>query len=461
MGGIPLTIAAIETAPKPAFSFDAEWRRFGNWLLVWVVMANAGFIALWFVGAPPRFFDIVVAGFIGLIAKRFPFWLRYLSFVGFMVWTVLKFIGGLFSLTMSSLLYSIQFFLEIKPENSMEYIGVGIAILLILGIAFKVVKRDQNFSNPWMIIGGGVAFFSLAALDIQMGKDMRGHYFRAAPEGAIFKSATGQSGFAAAADGKRHLVLVIVESLGVPKDNAEMNKLLFAHYKDSAAVKARYNISQGTSPYYNSTTAGEVRELCGRWGDYYDLLEGKDESCLPARLAKKGYATEAVHSFVGNFFKRDIWYPNVGFETRSFADDLKDKGARNCGGVFPGACDRDVVKILGDKLRAAKEPTFLYWLTLNSHLPVPPGLNLNVDKCERISAKLAAEYPQICRQFAIWNDIDVEMVKEITAKDFPEADILIVGDHMPPYFDKHQRTQFDPETVPWLYLRHKDSAPAI
>ena len=274
-----------------------------------------------------------------------------------------------------------------------------------------------------MIIAGAAAFIGLAALDIQMGKDMRGHYFRPAPEGAMFKSATSASGFAAAADGKRNLVLVIVESLGVPKNNAEMNKLLFAHYKENAAVKARYEISQGTSPYYNSTTAGEVRELCGRWGDYYDLVDGKDDSCLPARLAKQGYATEAVHSFVGKFFKRETWHPNIGFRKRSFADDLKGQGARPCGGVFPGACDRDVVKILGEKLRAAKQPTFLYWLTLNSHLPVPPGLNLNVDKCERISAKLASEYPQICRQFAIWNDIDVAMVKEITAKE-----VFVVAD---------------------------------
>ncbi len=452
--------AATITGSKPAFSFDAEWRRFGNWLLVWVVMANVGFAALWFVGAPPRFFDIFVAGFVGLIVKRFPFWLRYISFTGFMVWSVLKFIGGLFSLSLSSLVYSIQFFLEIKPENSMEYIGVGVAILLILGIAFKVIKRDQNFSNPWMIIGGAAAFIGLAAIDIQIGKDMRGHYFREAPIGAEFKSATSESGFAAAPDGKRHLVMMMVESLGVPKDNAEMQKLLFTHYKDSPAVRARYEISQGTSPYYNSTTAGEVRELCGRWGDYYDLLDAKDESCLPAQLAKKGYATEAIHSFVGKFFKREIWYPNIGFEKRVFADDLKDSGARPCGGVFPGACDRDVVKILAQKLRAAEQPTFLYWLTLNSHLPVPPGLNLNVDKCARVSATLAAEYPQICRQFAIWNDVDIAMVKEITAKDFPATDILIVGDHMPPYFDKHQRTQFDPETVPWLYLRHKDNPEA-
>lgn len=64
----------------------------------------------------------------------------------------------------------------------------------------------------------------------------------------------------------------------------------------------------------------------------------------------------------------------------------------------------------------------------------------------------------ICRQFAIFDAIDKALVAEITASDFPEADILIVGDHMPPYYDRHHRSQFDPERVPWLYLRHKGGA---
>ena len=132
--------------------------------------------------------------------------------------------------------------------------------------------------------------------------------------------------------------------------------------------------------------------------------------------------------------------------------------AEKCGGVFPGACDRQIPQQIAAKLKAAQKPTFLYWLTLNSHLPVPSGLNLNVDNCERVSPLLKAEFPQICRQFAIYHDIQTALADEITASDFPDADILLVGDHMPPYFDRHHRTQFDPGQVPWLYLRRKDEA---
>lgn len=438
------------------FALDEEMKRFLHWALIWVFLANIGFMALWFIGAPQRWWEIGIIGFTGLVAKRFPFWLRYMSFIAVMTYSVLIFIGGMFNLNLSSLTYSIRFFLELKPGNAVEYLGVAAALVLILGIVYKLMRRDTNFSRPALIVAAGAMFIGLAVIDIQMGKGMRGHYKRLAPEGAAFTSGSGETGFFARADGKRNLVMIVVESMGVPSTNAEMKRLLFRQYKDSAAVADRYELSEGESQYYNSTTAGEVRELCGRWGDYYELVDAKDDNCFPAQLRRKGYDTVAMHSFSETFFQRGEWYPNIGFARSEFNTELMAAGARKCGGVFPGACDRDVPKQIAAKLKAAEKPTFLYWLTLNSHLPVPPGLNLDVDRCQRVSPILARDFPQICRQFNIWYDIDVAVVKEITAADFPETDILIVGDHMPPYFDRHHRTQFDPEHVPYLYLRYKD-----
>jgi hypothetical protein len=458
MGGVPVTAIAAKLE-RPAFwGIDAQLRQFGNWLLIWVVLANIGFVALWFSGAPPRHMEIVYAGLIGLVVKRFPFIIRYLSFAGIMVYSTLLFVGGLFNLNLASLVYSLQFFAEIKPGNSIDYIAGAGAILIVMALAWKLLKRDTNFSRPLLIAGAAGLCVTLAGLDLYMGKDMRGHYFRSAPAGAVFGSATESTGFAARADGKRHLVLIIVEAMGVPKNNPEMSRLLFAPLLGNPAVQARYDFKQGTAPYYNSTTAGEIRELCGRWGDYYDLLDRKDDGCLPTTFAKKGYDTLAMHSFTGSFFKREDWYPNIGFAKREFGKDMMKSGAEKCGGVFPGACDRQIPAQIAAKLKAAEKPMFLYWLTLNSHLPVPAGLNLNVDNCERISPILKSEFPQICRQFAIYTDIQVALASEIGAADFPDADILLVGDHMPPYFDRHHRTQFDPAHVPWLYLRRKDIA---
>jgi phosphoglycerol transferase MdoB-like AlkP superfamily enzyme len=170
-------------------------------------------------------------------------------------------------------------------------------------------------------------------------------------------------------------------------------------------------------------------------------------------LARGGAQTTAYHSFDGQFFDRDKWYPNIGFDKQLFRSELSKGGAEACGGVFPGVCDRDVPRQLAAHLKAANKPQFVYWLTVNTHLPVPERNNLDTENCERVSPKLASEYPMICRQIAIWDAIDAAMVKEITAADFPPTDILLVGDHMPPYFDRKSRTQFAPDRVPWLLLK--------
>jgi len=447
------------TMGKTAFRFNADFGRFLNWALIWIVLANIPFMAMWFVGAPPRAITIAIAGFTGLIVKRMPRVVQWIAFTGVMVYSLLSFVSGLFNLTLSSLVYSLQFFVELKPSSSFEYLAAGAVILAIMIASWFLLKRDTNFAKPLHILLGGALIFALVGADVTMGKGMRGHYFRAAPAGANFESAVEKTGFAARADGKRHLVLIMVESLGVPKDNQAMSDKLFAYYKNSA-IQARYDVSRGTNLYYNSTTAGEIREMCGRWGDYYDLVDVKDETCLPAQLAQKGYATHAIHSFKGEFFKRATWYPNIGFQSQEFWKDLEKRGAEWCGGVFAGACDRQVPALLAENLKKAKQPTFLYWLTLNAHLPVPTGSNLNADNCQRVSPELAKTFPMICRQFAIFDDIDKALVREITASDFPEADILLVGDHMPPFYDRHNRSQFDPERVPWLYLKYKGAPDA-
>ena len=437
-----------------------EWIKLGNWLLVWVVIANAGFALMWLVGAPPRWPEIMFIGATGLVVRERARWIQFVAFCVAMVWSVLGFLAGLFNLGMGSLLHSLKFFIELDPAQSSEYlIGAG-AIAVLIACAGLALRRRQYFRDTRLVFLAMLAVLALAGFDKWMGYGMRGHYKRAPVAGAPFSSAVGNSGFGVGAGAApRNLLVVVVESLGQPVGNPEMQRLLFARYREPA-VTARFELSSGTTTYYNSTTAGEVRELCGRWGDYYELLDHADDGCLPARLRKAGYETSAYHSFTGGFFDRETWYPHIGFDRRVFAEDLVGRGMRECGGVFAGACDRDVPPLLAAQLKQGKRPQFVYWLTLNSHLPVPPGLNLDVDHCERISATLAEQYPMICRQFAIWSAIDAALVKEITAADFPPTDILIVGDHMPPYFDRHHRSQFAPDRVPWLMLRWKGGAAA-
>ena len=40
----------------------------------------------------------------------------------------------------------------------------------------------------------------------------------------------------------------------------------------------------------------------------------------------------------------------------------------------------------------------------------------------------------------------------------PPTDFVIVGDHMPPFFNRDARLMFDDAHVPWLILRARDKA---
>ena len=66
MGSIPVTALTADMEKPSLWQVDDEVRKFGNWVLVWVVLANIGFAAMWFSGAPPRHMEIVYAGLIGL-----------------------------------------------------------------------------------------------------------------------------------------------------------------------------------------------------------------------------------------------------------------------------------------------------------------------------------------------------------------------------------------------------------
>lgn len=450
------SLLAGSTLPRPAFApgkrIAARLGPLGNWLLVWVALLNAPFAAMWFLGGPPRLAQIILTAGIGLIARGFPAWQRQALFVAALAYCALCEVAAIFNLELTSLLHSIRFLLELDPASSAQYAAAG-AMLLAAGLAGVVLAaRPMHFEGVKPTLGAIAAVAIVVGIDGYANHDLQGHYGRTAPTGAAFESAATNSGWAAPADGRTHKLLVMVESLGVPNGDPDMRRALFAAFRDPR-VRARYEVTTGATAYYNSTTAGEVRELCGRWGDYHDLLDRRDDGCLPARLRDEGYRTLGWHSFEGGFFERAAWYPNVGFQEQKFGPELLRDGAELCGGVFPGACDRDVPRMIGARLAEASQPTFLYWLTLNTHLPVPTEANLATGQCARISPRLARETPMICRQLDLWRQLDAALVRAIMADDFPATDVLVVGDHMPPYFERSMLTRFASDRVPWIRLK--------
>ena len=169
----------------------------------------------------------------------------------------------------------------------------------------------------------------------------------------------------------RKILLVVVESYGSPvSDNL---RLRLAEPFERPALKQRYEIRHGEVPFVGSTVSGEIRELCGqRITSPSNLNQVDFANCLPAILKKDGYETIAIHGFSSRMFGRNIWYPQLGFEKTLFVGDIETVGkTERCGHIFRGVCDSDVIKMIGNELvKSGTKRQFIYWLTLNTHLPV-------------------------------------------------------------------------------------------
>ncbi len=142
---------------------------------------------------------------------------------------------------------------------------------------------------------------------------------------------------------------------------------------------------------------------------------------MPHHFAEAGYTTTSVHAFTDYLFERATWYPQIGFQQMVFRKDLVAKGARDCPGIFPGACDVDVAPMIHDRLVQARSPQFVYWLTLNSHLPVVADDALGTTKCTRGTAQWRDDFASICRMFEL-----------------------------------HHKAADSISKVPWIYLRAKN-----
>jgi hypothetical protein len=429
-----------------------------TWALCWVVLPNLPFAAMWLVGGPPRVIEIFVTGMVGLVIRRAPFWVQFPAFVVLLAASLIAFVSALFSLSIKSMFYSLRFVAELRPSASLEYLVVAACLVLTLALAWRFLRQRQDFDAPLHIVAAGAMIFALCGLDLWASAGTRGSYRGVPAADAPFSSAATQTRFDTLAGDGNHLLVVMVEAMGLPRDPA-LHRKLMRRWRE-ADIGRIYDVRTGSTPFWGSTTYGEMRELCGRWGDYHALIEERDEGCLPARLAKQGYRTTAIHGFDESFFKRTGWYPNIGFQQSLFRESLLEQGATKCGGVFPGACDRDVPAMIGERLKRAEGKQFVYWLTLNSHIPVPASEPLRTKDCARFDPALARDHAMICRLFSLWSDIDQGLARMLTDPDLPPTDVLIVGDHAPPFFDRSQRTQFDPARVPWILLRHRQSREA-
>lgn len=443
---------------KPKFELFRQFS--GKFALFWVILPNICAIAMWPVGGPSAAHGIFASGLLAILFCTVDrVWVRRVGLAICFALSTLLFIASSFNLELTKALSSLVYLSELNIGTSPEYVAAALLIVVALLAGLKFGAHVPRLALP------GQKLMALAPIALLVNVDMvatagtRGSYKSSAPADAPIDSAVLRNQISPKQIAARHLVVIMVESLGTP--NNDYDRALYEKAWGNGRWSGRYDVSSGTTTYYGSTTNAELRELCAVWSDYQSYAFGKPD-CLPWQFRKAGFDTTAIHSFSGSFFDRQTWYPKLGFERRIFEPELLAMGAAKCGGVFGGVCDTDIPHLIGDRLRqAGSKRQLVYWLTLNSHLPVAADESLHTQTCSTGDAQWDAKRPMLCRVYAIHQKLADAVAAEVMRPDFPDADILIVGDHMPPFFQRDMRTRYDDRHVPWIMLRrhHQTAAP--
>ncbi len=114
-----------------------------------------------------------------------------------------------------------------------------------------------------------------------------------------------------------------------------------------------------------------------------------------------------------------------------------------CPGAFPGICDTAIPKWVGKEilLTGSAAPKFVYWVTLNSHIPVPAHANLPPDGiCERQPDLQSSS--ALCSWFRLVRAVHGSVQQLALAPESRPTIFVVVGDHAPPFANPRLRVKF-------------------
>jgi phosphoglycerol transferase MdoB-like AlkP superfamily enzyme len=249
-----------------------------------------------------------------------------------------------------------------------------------------------------------------------------------------------------------NIVLVLVESYGFLNDTESRNQLMGPFLNSS--LDQRYELRLGTVRFKGATVSGELRELCGLELGISSISQVSTfaDGCLPQIAKKTGYRTLALHGFSGQMFDRETWWRQIGFDSTEYLEDLsRDPTMRRCDGPFSGICDTDIASIIGkDLLTQTEEPWFIYWVTLNSHLPIKKRRINSPFHCGQEDSVFKDEGSCLWASL-VWraNQSIADVAK---LPNLPPTEFIVVGDHAPPFLSPWRREQFSQTVVPYIDL---------
>jgi Sulfatase len=250
------------------------------------------------------------------------------------------------------------------------------------------------------------------------------------------------------------VLLVIAESWGQPLEPSWIRAQLEPLNQLLGEKLPLRDMSVGSVHALGVTAFAEFRELCGRLPTKLNLKEISRErvgDCLPSVLGDRGYRTTSVHGAAGSMYERQSWYPPLGFQTLLFSDQLTGKTQLRCHS-FPGLCDRELTGAIRERFMA-DSPVFVYWLSLNSHIPYD-ARDLATEQpalCQVLNSHVSSD--QLCHYHQLHRQFFEGLARLLSSPVMSGAEVLVVGDHAPPFNSTAARRAFASDRVPYVHIR--------
>lgn len=400
----------------------------------WLIIRRALSPALYFVAA--------VLALILPRAFAYPLFLLAAATDGFFI------VSLLFGMPFNTTLASLRFMTEIDIGASLLYSACLAGLFGIAIMSAFLINRYRDRLRRASFVPTVIAVIAMIWIDAAMNLYNPG-------EPTTFQSALQQSGMTSDAivRNNRNVLFVLVEGMGAYADPGERD-ILESKLRDAAGT--RFRLTHGLNTHYGSTSGAMSRELCGKWGTFITYLDGKDHDCLPSRLTKAGFETISYDAFTSGLFSLRDWYPRIGLQKLNFRDEMErdypSEVARQCGTAIRGLCDDDVGNLVHRELAASDgRRKFVYWLTLNSHLPYTPVENGPL-RCASDQARIPERIP--CELTEIWMGVFDTVASIASDPNMPPLDIMVVGDHNTPMWSRAAASHFREGLVDWYRLEY-------
>lgn len=147
-------------------------------------------------------------------------------------------------------------------------------------------------------------------------------------------------------------------------------------------------------------------------------------------------------------FQRGNWWPKIGLTWGRLPEDAK----RDCNSAFSGVCDSAVISSATNASNQGAQIS--YALTLDTHLPIPAssGTGELLKSCMNLTkSDLACEHIENTKKVLCMISETLEGIRKRR-----DPNVIIVGDHPPPFANSNARATFDNAFVPLFALTPKD-----